>query len=148
MQLRILIRKKKHAHSSFPHLCPNISYAQRRVIAYKPVSKPIKPLNAGVSPSASKISLLATHGDFGGRPPPVILVSFLNSVNSFLAMLWRFFHLSFTSVTVRLAVPTAFTAWVISSHSICFFLLVTAFVNLDWIKSRFFLTLSVMTSIS
>ena len=100
--------------------------------------KPIKPLNAGVSSSTSIISLLATLGDFGGRPPPVILVSLLNSANSFLAMLWRFFHLSFTSVTVRLAVPTAFTAWVISSHTICFFFLVTASVNLDGIKSRFF----------
>ena len=86
----------------------------------------------------SIISLLAVLGDFGGRPPPVILVSLLNSANSFLAMLWRFFHLSFASVTVRLAVPTAFTTCVISSHNICFFLLVTAFVNLDWIKSRFF----------
>ena len=99
---------------------------------------PIKQLNAGVSSSTSIISLLAILGDFGGQPPPVILVSLLNSANSFLAMLWRFFHLFFTSLTVHLAVLTAFTAWVISSHSICFYFLVTAFANLDWIKSRFF----------
>ena len=60
-----------------------------------------------------------------------IFLSRLYCENSFFAVLWRFFHLSFTSCVERFAHPTAFTAVVISSQSTFFRLLLTLFVNFD-----------------
>ena len=79
---------------------------QEQPFVYVPVSNPFNPLKPGVSSNTSIISLLETLGGFGGGPPPVFLDSLLNSENSFFTVLWRFFHLSFTSDTVQFAVPT------------------------------------------
>ena len=105
-------------------------------IVYVPVSNPFKPLKAGVSLKTSIIFSLDALGGFGAGPPPVFLVSHLKVANSFFAVLCKFFHLSFTSATIRPAVPTAFTASVICCQTSFFFQLVMLFINLDWITAR------------
>ena len=117
-------------------------------IVYVPVSNPFKPMKAGVSSKTAIIFPLDALGGFGAGPPLVFFVSLLKVANSFFAVLCKFFHLSFTSTTVRPAVPTAFTASVISCQTSFFFRLVMLFVNLDWITARWFLTFSVITEIS
>ena len=76
-----------------------------------------------MSSSTSIISLLAILDDFGGQPPPVILFSLLNSANSFLAMLWRFFHLFLP--------PWLFT-WLFWPHLLLGLFLPIAFVSICW----------------
>ena len=71
-------------------------------------------------------------GIFGAGPPPVFLCSLRNFESSFFAVLCNFVHFSFSSLTLRCAVPTAFTAIVICSHTLCFILLVFVFVNFDF----------------
>ena len=86
-------------------------------IVYVPASNPFKPLKAGVSSKTSIIFSLDALGGFGAGPPPVFYVSLLKVANSFFAVLCKFFQLSFTSANVRPAVPTAFTASVISCQT-------------------------------
>ena len=98
----------------------------------------------------SNISTICSRdcvGGFGGGPPPVFLLSFLNEENSFFAVQWRLFHLSLTSRIVRFSWPTALTSLVISSHASVFLLFVMLLVSFDCIISRFFRTLSVITVI-
>ena len=86
------------------------------------ISNPLNPENPGVS---SRISIsLAWEGCFGAGPLRLFFVFRLKVANSFVTTLCRFFHLSLTSCTDRLARPTALTAFVISFHSSFFFLFI------------------------
>ena len=105
-------------------------------IVYVPVSNPFKPVKAVVCSKISIIFLLDALGGFDTDPPLVFFVSLLEVANSFFAVQCKCFHLSFTSATVRRAVPTAFTASVISCQTSFFFRLVMLFVYLDWITAR------------
>ena len=96
-----------------------------------PVSNPFKPHKDSVSFKNSKILSELGDGVFGGGPPPVFLCSLRNFDSSFFAVLCRFVHFSLTSATLQCAVPTAFMAIVISSHTLCFNLLVVVLVNFD-----------------
>ena len=60
-----------------------------------PVSKPCNPVKDGVSQNISIIFNVASDGFGGAGPPPVFFCSFLNPLNSFLAVLWRFFVFDF-----------------------------------------------------
>ena len=102
-----------------------------------PVSNPFKPLKDSVSFNNSKILSELGDGVFGGGPPPVFLCSLRNFDSSFFAVLYRFVHFSLTSATLQCAVPTAFTAIVISSHTLCLNLLVVVLVNFDFSTARF-----------
>lgn len=84
-----------------------------------------------VSFNNSKILTVLGDGVFGGGPPPVFLCSLWNFDSSFFAVLCRFVHFSLTSTTLQCAVPTAFTAIVTSSHTLCLNLLVVVLVNFD-----------------
>ena len=117
-------------------------------LANLPVSKPCNPVKDGVSQNISIIFNVASDGFGGAGPPPVFFCSFLNPLNSFLAVLWRFFHLSLISCVVLRATPTAFTAEAISSQTRLFLAFVTLLVNLLCKISIFSSYFSVKTEIS
>ena len=74
---------------------------------------------------------------FGGGPPPVSLCSLRNFDRSFFAVLCRFVHFSLTIATLRCVVPTAFTAIVTSSNTLCLNLLAVVLVNFDFSTACF-----------
>ena len=95
-----------------------------------PVSKPCNPVKGGVSLNISRTFNVASDGFGGAGPPPVFFCSFVNPLNSFLPVLWRFFHLSLISCGVLRATQTAFTVAAISSQTRFFLALVALLVNL------------------
>ena len=75
--------RKSHDRGVF---CNNIKLHT----TYQLVSEPRKPAKAGVSSNISIICSLDCGGGFGGGPPPLFLLSFLNEENSCLAVECRF----------------------------------------------------------
>ena len=61
-------------------------------------------------------------GIFWGNPPPVLRASFFSFVKFLFAVFFNTFHFPFNSVTVRLALPAAFTSLVIFSQIFAFLL--------------------------
>lgn len=78
----------------------------------------------------STMSVTDCDNGVGGGPPPVLFDSRRCSANFCLASLHMFLHLSLTSFTVLLVLPTAFTFSVIPSQIVCFFWLVHVLENL------------------
>ena len=85
---------------------------------------------------------------FQGRASSSVLAFLMEFCELVSLREWRFFHFSWTTVSVRLSTPTAFTAAVISNHTCFFFKLVTLLVNLLCRMAKFSSTVSVKTEIS
>ena len=128
------------------------SHWKQQIINYfnlpRSVSNPDKPLKDGVSLKRSMILAVAAAGAFGAGPPPVLRVSLPKPLNSFLALLVKFFHLSRTSWTVLFSTPNALIAAVMSAQISFFLWLVTESVKWDLITERLSSTFSVKRAIS
>ena len=112
------------------------------------VSNPTRPIKDGVSWNSLMTFEVVADICFGAGPPPVLLLSFRQLVNSVLADEWRFFHFSRASATVRFSTPTAFTAAVIFVQTFFYFWFVTLLVNLLCRICKFSSTFSVKTKTS
>ena len=113
-----------------------------------PVSKPCNPVKDSISLNISIIFNVTSNGFGGAGPLASLRLFFPMPTELFLAVLWRFFHLSLISCVVLRATLTAFSAAAISSQTRCFLAFLTLLVNLLCKISMFSSYFSVKTEIS